>query len=71
MKPLRNAIVAGCPHERFANLMAECRLSNAGLARRVSVAASTVSHWRTGKHDVPGAVLAYLHLLATVKRAAN
>jgi DNA-binding transcriptional regulator YiaG len=52
---------------RFANLMTECKLTNAALARRVDVAQSTVSHWRTGKHDVPGAVIAYLELYARAK----
>jgi len=52
---------------RFANLMTQCKLTNAALARRVDVAQSTVSHWRTGKHDVPGAVIAYLELYARAK----
>ena len=51
--------------------MAKCGLTGAQLARRVDVHESTVSHWRTGEHAAPGAVLAYLELLAAVRRAAT
>jgi len=48
--------------------MAETGLTGAALAERVDVARSTVSSWTTGKVEPPGAVLAYLQLLAEVKR---
>jgi DNA-binding transcriptional regulator YiaG len=65
---VRNAKKSTIPNARFANLMHETGLSGAQLARRVGVHESTVSHWRTGLHDVPGAVIAYLDLLAQVRR---
>lgn len=70
-KNQRNANTASGPHLRFANLLAESGITGAELARRADVATSTVSHWKTGKHDVPGIVLAYLELLAAVRRIAK
>lgn len=55
-------------HSRFTNLMAETGLTGAALADRIGVARSTVSSWATGKVEPPGVVLAYLSLLAEVKR---
>jgi DNA-binding transcriptional regulator YiaG len=40
------------------------------LANRIDVYPSTVSTWTTGKTKTPGAVIAYLELLATIKRLA-
>ena len=51
----------------FPKLMADCELSGAELARRVDVFPSTVSTWMTGKSEPPGAVIAYLELLAWVR----
>jgi transcriptional regulator with XRE-family HTH domain len=51
--------------------MADCSLTNAELAKRVGVFPSTVSAWTNGKtKKVPGSVIAYLELLATIKRLA-
>jgi DNA-binding transcriptional regulator YiaG len=50
--------------------MADCSLTNAELAKRIDVFPSTVSAWTTGKRSTPGAVIAYLELLATIKRLA-
>lgn len=52
---------------KFATAMAVSGLTNAELARIVEVHPVTVSHWRSGKHEVPGAVLAYIALYVGVK----
>lgn len=56
-------------HPRYLDLMGKTGLSGAELARRVRVSENTASHWRTGKTEVPGAVIAYLELLATIRKA--
>lgn len=56
---------------KIITLMAECEVSSADLARRVDVFPSTVSAWVTGKATPPGAVFAYLKLLAKVRSASR
>ncbi len=51
--------------------MSQTGLSGAELGRRVRVSENTVSRWRTGQTEVPGAVIAYLELLATIRKAAE
>ena len=48
-------------------LMKAAGVTGAQLAQQVDVFQSTVSNWRTGKSSVPGAVIAYLELLAKVR----
>ena len=48
--------------------MAETGISQAELARKCDVAPSRVSAWATGKSKPPGAAIAYLRLLAAVRR---
>jgi transcriptional regulator with XRE-family HTH domain len=57
--------------ERLKALMVDCDLTQAELSRRIDADKNTISHWVTGKHRVPGSVLAYLELLATVKAACD
>jgi len=60
----------GCaPHSvsRFPGLLGETGLTGAELAKRVDVHPNTVSQWKTGAVEPPGAVIAYLDLLAKVK----
>ena len=45
----------------------DCRMTGSELARRCRVHENTVTNWRTGRSPVPGAVFAYLELLAKVK----
>lgn len=45
-------------------------LKQADLARRVGVHPNTVSAWATDKKTMPGAVKAYLDLLAKIKELA-
>jgi len=66
----RSATAPSAPDKRnakFATAMAVSGLTNAELARIVEVHPVTVSHWRSGKHEVPGAVLAYIALYVGVK----
>lgn len=58
-------------HHLLQKLMAECHMTGARLARAVDVHPNTVARWATGKAQVPGAVLAYLTLLAKVKALAR
>jgi len=61
-------VSSGQYHKSVLNdMMRECRLSGAKLAERVSVHPNTVSNWRNGKTPIPGAVIAYLELLAKVR----
>jgi transcriptional regulator with XRE-family HTH domain len=53
---------------KIVHLLKECGLNAAELARRVDVFPSTVSSWTTGKTATPGAVIAYLELLASIRR---
>ncbi len=46
-------------------------LSGAELARRIDVHPNTVTGWTLERHKAPGAVLAYLKLLADVRRCAG
>lgn len=46
-------------------------LTNAELARRIECDPNTVSAWRTGGREPNGAALAYLSLLAEVRRLAT
>lgn len=48
--------------------MIECSISGVALAQKCGVHVNTVSNWRTGRHDIPGAVFGYLELLAEVRR---
>lgn len=57
------------PHAQFVHLMKSCGVSNRVLADRVQVDPHTVSRWRTGKVEVPHAVIVYLELLLAVRRA--
>ena len=59
-------------------LLADCGLSKADLAKRVGVHPNTVTNWisanakRAGTQaKVPGAVIAYLTLLRSVKALAD
>jgi transcriptional regulator with XRE-family HTH domain len=56
---------------RLKSLLSECSLTGAELARRVDVHPNTVSAWMTGSRSIPGAVIAYLTLLAEVKRLSS
>lgn len=59
---------SGLNHKSSLNaLMNDCQLSGAKLAERVNVHPNTVANWRNGKTPIPGAVLAYLELLAKVR----
>lgn len=51
----------------IATLLKDCDLTSAELSKRIKVYPSTVSGWMTGRHKPPGAVIAYLRLLAQVK----
>lgn len=51
---------------RLRQRLSDVGLSQAELARRMDVTERTVSLWTTGKGRVPGAVLAYLDLLAEI-----
>ena len=67
---MRNPNERGSQHARFANiatLLKDCGLTSAELAKRIQVYPSTVSGWMTGRHKPPGAVIAYLSLLAQIK----
>jgi DNA-binding transcriptional regulator YiaG len=52
----------------FKDLLRLCDISQSELAQRVDVYPSTVSAWANGKREVPGAVMAYLELLAAIRR---
>lgn len=68
--PTPKANVASGPYSgipKITALLAESGLSAAELARRIDVFPSTVSAWQSGKHETPGAVVAYLSLLAKVR----
>lgn len=68
------AIIASALHSgkpTIVGLMKLCDITGAQLAERVDVYPSTVSHWVTGKTEPPGAVYAYLELLAKVRAIAN
>lgn len=54
-------------HKRLNKLLDDCGMSGALLARRVDVHSNTVTNWRNGHTEIPGAVFAYLALLAKVK----
>ena len=67
---LRNSDAAASLYPRnqdFRRLMREIAMKGAELARRVDVHPNTVSCWATDRSEVPGAVLAYLELLAKVR----
>jgi DNA-binding transcriptional regulator YiaG len=66
---LRNAKDFPSQYSDFPNLLGACGLSSADLARRVGVHPSTVSSWTTGRARPPGAVIAYLRLLAAIRGA--
>lgn len=55
-------------NDDFRNLMAEVGLSGAELAKRLDVTQGTVSSWKTGRTKPNGAAVAYLELLAKVRR---
>lgn len=56
---------------RIADLMLRCKLSGAELGRRVDVHENTVRNWRNGHTVAPGAVFAYLELLASLREIAR
>lgn len=62
---------SGKPNNKLVSMLADCNLTSAELARRVDVFPSTVSAWVTGKATPPGAVFAYLDLLAKVRSASK
>lgn len=62
------AKVASGWHADFQNLLRDLGMSGAELARRVDVHQSTVSSWSTGRIKPSGAVVAYLKLLAEIRR---
>jgi DNA-binding transcriptional regulator YiaG len=51
----------------FPTLLSDAGITASELARRIDVFPSTVSTWTTGKTTPPGAVIAYLELLAKVR----
>jgi len=55
------------PAACITETMKLCGLSASALARAVDVHPNTVSAWVTGKARTPGAVIAYLELLAKVR----
>lgn len=59
------------PHHNISDLMRLCGFNKAELARRVDVHPNTVTKWCDGTTRVPGAVVAYLGLYATLKRATD
>lgn len=70
----QNPNVAGGQHSgkpKIGRLLKDCGLSGAELARRVGVFPSTVSSWVTGRTESPGAVLAYLELLRSIRVIAR
>lgn len=69
VKHHRKCDVSGDPdHSKLERLMIECSISGVALAQKCGVHVNTVSNWRTGRHDIPGAVFGYLELLAEVRR---
>lgn len=56
--------------KQLRRALADCRITGAELGRRIDVHANTVTAWTSGKRPVPGAVMAYLDLLAKVKALA-
>ncbi len=59
------------PAPGITKLMESTGLSASDLAKRVDVHPNTVTNWRTGKTEVPGAVIAYLTLLLRIKQIAE
>lgn len=51
----------------FRRLMQVVGLSQSQLAARIDTHVNTVSRWSTDQNEPPGAVLAYLRLLARVR----
>jgi DNA-binding transcriptional regulator YiaG len=58
----RPDIATGLANE-LKDLMDACDISSAELARRMDVYPNTVTGWTSGRHPVPGSVLAYMRLL--------
>ena len=46
----------------FLQLLGSLGWSGATLAKKIDVSESTVSHWVTGKHEIPKVVILYLEL---------
>jgi transcriptional regulator with XRE-family HTH domain len=61
--------MAGDRHriEYLSDALTKLGWSQAGLASRVDVHPNTVSSWMTGRHEIPGSVLAYVLLAVRVK----
>ena len=47
---------------KFLQLLGGLGWSGATLAKKIDVSEATVSHWCTGKHEVPRVVILYLEL---------
>lgn len=54
-------------NDEFRRLLRETGLNQSELAERIDTHANTISGWFTNKAKPPGAVLAYLRLLARVQ----